>query len=159
MFVGTGAAVFAVCPGAVEPAFAVDVPPDAPVDVAVVAGALGNLPQREGDGAGAGCSISKPSSVSAAADADGAGAAAEGAGGGVGACVDAAGGGDAAGDGVGATSPSWLRMTNTPTAPTKSTIAAVIAATAPLDIFRELLTGTEIGDAALMLALTADVGA
>jgi hypothetical protein len=50
-------------------------------------------------------------------------------------------------------------MTNTPTAPTNNTMIAVSAATAPLDIFRELFTGTEIGEAALMLALTADVGA
>lgn len=50
-------------------------------------------------------------------------------------------------------------MTNTPTAPNASTIKAVIAATAPLDILRPLFTGTEIGEAALMLALTADVGA
>jgi len=50
-------------------------------------------------------------------------------------------------------------MTNTATDPRSSTTIAAIAATAPLDILRELFTGTEIGAAALMLALTADVGA
>lgn len=67
--------------------------------------------------------------------------------------------GDDAGVGFGATSPSCARMTNTATAPISTTTSAVIAATAPLDILRALLTGTEIGAAALMLALTADVEA
>ncbi len=50
-------------------------------------------------------------------------------------------------------------MAKTAIAPSKSTITAVIAATAPVDILRELFTGTEIGAAALMLALTAEFGA
>lgn len=52
-----------------------------------------------------------------------------------------------------------MRMKNTPTAPINKTTSAVIAATAPVDILRLALTGTEIGAAPLMLALTADVGA
>lgn len=50
-------------------------------------------------------------------------------------------------------------MTNTPTDPSSNTQTAVIAATTPLDILRGAFTGTEIGAAALMLALTADTGA
>lgn len=49
-------------------------------------------------------------------------------------------------------------MAKTAIDPTAKTMTAVIAATAPLDILRDVFTGTEIGAAALMLALTADVG-
>lgn len=163
MFVGTGAGggVLVVCPSEGEIVRDDEVPVAAVDDPAVVpAGGLaveGKRPHSEGLGAGAACSISNGSSAeSAAAAAEALGAAvAEGMGG----AAEATGAGEAAGEGVGVTSPSCARMTNTPAAPTISTMSAVIAATAPLDTRRPLFTGTEIGAAPLMLALTADVGA
>jgi hypothetical protein len=50
-------------------------------------------------------------------------------------------------------------MKNTATAPNRRTTIAAIAATAPLDILRVVFTGIEIGEAALILALTAEGGA
>lgn len=165
MFVGTGAVVLVVCPSDVEMVRgAEDVPAGVPVEAPVLVGAcVGSFPHKDavGVGVGAACSISSGSSVeSAEATADGAGAGADDAAGG-GACGAADAVVDAAGVGCGATSPSCVRMTNTATAPMATTTSAVSAATVPLDIFRALLTGTEIGAAALMLALTltADVGA
>ncbi|HRI69380.1 MAG TPA: hypothetical protein PK156_34350 [Polyangium sp.] len=166
MFVGTGAGggVLVVVPNEGEIVRDDDVPA-AEVPAVVPAGGVaveGKRPQSDevGVGVGAACSISRGSSADSAGAAlvEALGAAAAEAGGGSGA-AETVGSADAAGVGFVATSPSCARMTNTPTAPIKSTASAVIAATAPLDIRRPLFTGTEIGAAALMLALTADVGA
>jgi hypothetical protein len=168
MFVGTGAGTGAlvVCPSVGEIVRDDDVPAVAAVEAPVVVpvggvAVEGKRPQSEGEGAGAACSISIGSSAestgAAAVDALGAAMAEDADGGGT---AETTGAADAAGATGEATSPSCTRMTNTPTAPTNKTRSAVIPATTPLDTRRrELFTGPEIGAAALMLALTADVGA
>lgn len=168
MFVGTGAGALLVGEGEVPGAFAaVDAPVEPPAGAPVPCGEAvdGKRPQSEGDGAGAAVSTSIPSSSSAAstaADALGVGVADATAGTtelGSGGGADAAATCDLAGALLAETNPSRSRKTNTPTAPRASTTSAVRPATAPPDIFRDWLTGTEIGAAALMLALTADTEA
>ncbi len=138
----------------------------APVLVPPVFGAepaVGRRPYSGAEAVVAGAvSISIPSSrFSGAADAAAVGAAVVV---GAGAAVALGGGGggfvaaacDATDPPDGETNPSGTRIRKTPNTPINRTTPAVIAATAPVDICRDDFTGSEIGAAPLMLALTAE---